>query len=409
MKMAIAIVSDLHVGDGARSRDLDPNDDGSGIRDEKYIEQFAKFCQTQGIKANALVIPGDITNHATPDEFQLASEKLNAIALALEVPTDRILFVPGNHDVDWDVMKIPDKSGTRRKQRYQPLVQANCLFHHRLSESKTGNITEEPYFCLWQYDDLLVLGQNSASHDAPDSKPHHGLVPQASINAIDLELAAHPQKRDQLRLAIVHHHPLQYSDPVPNEPDFSAMTNSEALLKVLAKHGFDLLIHGHKHKPNFNCHMVNSYHSLPILGAGSFSYRLDPRWSGLVNNQFHRIEIHGRDDDTSRILGEVQSYSYLCGHGWLKSASANGIEHSIFFGGYTTEIALRKRLISIIHDAFESSDFLDWDAESEGNSDLKYVPSAQLLRTLEHLEEDLGFRLYRTPDRIILLRKQRGA
>jgi hypothetical protein len=44
-----------------------------------------------------LVLPEDSTGSGSPDE----ADFLVAAAEALGVPPDHIVFVPGNHDVDW--------------------------------------------------------------------------------------------------------------------------------------------------------------------------------------------------------------------------------------------------------------------------------------------------------------------
>jgi len=396
MGLNLAVVSDIHVGSAARARDLDPQDCGKGVRDDDYVSRFVEYCRNNNIRADFLIVPGDITNRATPDEFQLASRRLVELASGLEVPEDRILFVPGNHDVDWSVLKSdpPDKSGFRFAQRYQPLSQPNCIFSTILQKSSYGTVTDKPYFCLWDLPEMLVVGHNSALHDKPDSTVHHGLIPQESLLKLDEVLSRHPIEETRARLMIVHHHPLQYSDPIPNEPDFSAMTNAEALLKLLAKHKFDLLIHGHKHKPNFNIHLIDSYFAIPILGAGSFSYQLDSRWNGLVNNQFHHVEIHDRDPSDARLRGCLHSYTYLCGHGWRQSRDHNGIDHCIYFGGLASEGQLLPLLRSTISAELRQRSYVRWNEVSELHKELLYVPRKLLIQCLKTLQSDLGYTLY---------------
>src|ERR1022692_3586827 len=70
------------------------------------------------LKADYLILPGDMTHSARPEEVQIASEFIGKACAALSVNPNNIVFVPGNHDVDWSVFDKPDTTGFRRAQRY---------------------------------------------------------------------------------------------------------------------------------------------------------------------------------------------------------------------------------------------------------------------------------------------------
>jgi calcineurin-like phosphoesterase family protein len=407
-KISIAVISDLHVGVSARALDLNPRPETSKYAEKSYIETFERFIADHDLRSAFLVVPGDITNRAAPDEFRLASKQIMRIAAALRVPNDRVLFVPGNHDVDWTVLSLDpgDTTDFRRRQCYQPLVQPECMFADILGRATVNKIVESECFCIWTYSDLLVIGLNSAFHDGPDENVHHGLVPAHALRQLDNALHTIAQDHCQLRLAIVHHHPVQYSDPVPDEPDFSTMTNAEALLELLEQQNFDLVIHGHKHVPNFNVWQISSYFQLPILGAGSFSYLLDPRWNGLVNNQFHILDIHGRDASTGRLLGVLKNFTYLCGHGWQESRPNNGIEHEIYFGGLHSEPKLESELRSAVTAGFQAASYVRLRTLLANRPDFRYVASKLLMKVLRKLGTELGFAIHDGDMSNVLLLKE---
>lgn len=407
-KTVIAVISDLHVGSAARALDLNPRPQDSRYAEKAYIESFETFARNKGLKADMLVVPGDITNRASPDEFRLASTQLPKLAQALGVSRERIVFVPGNHDVDWKVLELDpgDKSDFRLRQRYQPLEQQECIFSEILSRAVQNKITASECFCIWNFEPFLVVGVNSAYHDGPNDKVHHGLVPAHVLEALAAELGAYPRRKEQIRVAVVHHHPLQYSDPVSSEPDFSAMTNAQAFLTLLEEHEFDVVIHGHKHTPNFNVWQVSSYFQLPILGAGSFSYLLDSRWNGLVNNQFHLLEFHDRDEATGRALGVLRSFTYLTGHGWTPSRRGNGIEHEIYFGGLGTESELRDALRGEITERFASAEYIRLASVFSERADLRYVAAKLVRRVLGQLATEMSFVVHDSdPSNVLLLRE----
>lgn len=356
------------------------------------------------LRADYLIVPGDISDRAQPEEFELASTIISECATAFGLGLDRILFVPGNHDVDWAELKLPDTTGFRRSQRYAALRHKSWIFHGIL-ESGQQDLLEPPFFALWQYDDLLALGYNSAWHDEPDTVTHHGLIAEEHVGSLAEFLEKVDLSPARLRLFFVHHHPVQYSDPIPNEPDFSAMTNSPKLLKILQQYNFDLLVHGHKHAPKFATYSVDGAFPLAILAAGSFSATLDPRWSGYVNNQFHMIEIAGRDENHECIYGLVRSWTYLCGHGWLPSESNNGIRHLLPFGTYSETPELLKTLQPILEKRFSAENYVLWSSIVSAMPNLTYLPPERVIEVIDKLAGAIGFHRHGDPpDDVVLLK-----
>ena len=104
MNISVAVISDLHVGSGSRATDFSlPGSSVSSI--DNYLDRYKSFVSSNNIKANYLLVPGDITNRAGVLEFELASRRIVEIAECLGVPESKILFCPGNHDIDWETIK----------------------------------------------------------------------------------------------------------------------------------------------------------------------------------------------------------------------------------------------------------------------------------------------------------------
>ncbi len=401
----IAIVSDLHIGSKARANDLCPEMNAEAV-DTDYRRRFAQFVRRVKLTANYLVIPGDVSDCAKPNEFTLASEVVGQIAPSLGVRLKHVLFIPGNHDVDWSVMRADptDRTGVRRQQRYDPLRQSTKLFRRILRQGRPS-LLEEPYFTVWEFSDLVAVGYNSAWHDDPAKSNHYGLIHNDAIAALEECFAGLDLSPSRVRMFIVHHHPVQYSDPVPDDPDFSIMVNAGGLVDLLHKHHFDLMVHGHKHAPNFRIHRTNARHPLVIVGSGSFSARLDTRWSGHVSNQFHVLYVAGRDADSECIFGTFESWAYLCGRGWGPSQPSNGIRHKLPYGTYIGEPELKKALRPVIGERLKRRDYVEWSAIVAELPSLQHLPPDTLTDVLDGLGSELRFRRHgQPPDDFILLR-----
>ncbi len=401
-ELRIAVVSDMHVGEKARARDFCPG--ASTAPETGYRERFLDFVKDADLHADYLILPGDVSNKASPAEFALASDIVQEIAQAFGVDRERVIYVPGNHDVDWAVMAADDPTGFRRSQRYAPLQGEQWMFREILSRSPRP-LTEEPYFSVWEYDDLVVVGYNSSSHDEPSASVHHGLISTESLGELGACLDALDLTKERLKLFLVHHHPVQYSDPIPNEPDFSAMTNAGNLLKLLRQKHFDLVVHGHKHCPRFETYIIDSGFPLAILCAGSFSSVLDTRWSGYVNNQFHMIDVDGRDSDNACIFGVVRSWTYLCGKGWTESQQNNGIPHASPFGTYLLPETLKATIEPLLRERLEKGDYVEWRDVVEAMPQLKHLQPERVIEVLDALAINLSFRRHGSPpDEVVLLK-----
>lgn len=406
--ITLAVISDLHIG-YARAKDLWPIQDRTSqeqqvfdkLVDTNYREGFLNFIREKEISADYLVVPGDISNSGQHAQLQLASIIISEIAEALRVVPENVLYVPGNHDLDWEMMKRTDPTNFYKGIRYVALRDERLIFE-QIMQRGNGHMLDEPCFSSWDYSNLVAVGYNSSWEDGPEKQPHHGAIIENHRLRLEKYLAEIDLSPSRLRLFIVHHHPYHYSDPDPDYPDFSLMTNAPNLMDTLRSYNFDLIIHGHKHWPKFTVD-YNLTFPIAILGAGSFSARIYGEWQGKVDNLFHLIKVEGRDRDKNHILGKVLSWTYLSGWGWKESQKLNGIVHKYPFGSYYQQEELEKAIKPILEREFNVSRAIEWSKIIEELPYLEHLTPEQNEQVLNRLSEEMGFDCHRTPDVIILL------
>lgn len=411
--MKLAVMSDLHVGLAARAQDLCPEPPTTARKqlakykakvEDTYRQKFVQFVVEKKITADYLVLPGDLTNKAQPQEVQLASEFVLEAADALGVQENKILFAPGNHDLDWSIFDRNDPTGLRLKQRYDPMRYERFHFAKLVAEG-TGDVFSPPYFAVWTFDDLVAIAYNSASHDGPlgEQHIHHGFADPVHIDAIRAYLDNNPPD-DRIRLFIVHHHPIDFTNPVPKTPDFSLMTNSESLLLLLHEYKFDILIHGHKHHPRFETHSTQTYPHLPILCSGSFSVEIDTQWAGTIDNQFHLVSLSSRNGRENGITGRITSWTNNHCKGWIPSEEfTSGIHHIIPFGSYLMPQELDARLEPFIRKWLIDHDYILWRQIVEVFPELEHLPLDSAIAAFTRLEKSLGRKsMYKTLQDLIL-------
>jgi 3',5'-cyclic AMP phosphodiesterase CpdA len=399
----IAVLSDLHIGTKALALDLCPHE----LTPEKQISKIKDFLkifhdhvQSADFKKNGpidyLFITGDISNSADPIEFQLATNVLKKIALSLDVEINHIFFTPGNHDVNWPVMKL-SPFDFWKKFRYKPLMQEGLIFKDRADQVLTGSFHKEPYFVVWKVEHALVIALNTAAFDTnpPTYGQHNGLIPQESIIELDKFLSTLPFEASCLRVCLLHHHPILYSDIVPNIPDYSALTNASNLLEILSKHNVDIAVHGHKHVPHLqhSQHTTNG-HPLTILGAGSFSAELDTKWTGSTSNQFHVIDITARDPVTLAVSGFVSTWNYQVSGCWKTSYSETGLNATEGFGSMSTLPEIIALIDPIVETKLMQHGECEWEDITKLHTFLAHVNTKVAFAAFDQVGKTKGLRLF---------------
>jgi predicted MPP superfamily phosphohydrolase len=239
------------------------------------------------------VISGDLTTAARSDGFEKFSEMLSDFADVLPEDPERIVVVPGNHDVVWD-----EKPGTlERYSGFLDATRAERLTTPLLDkldfEETSAGVELKPdalaYPRLVQTDDLLVVPINSSNwcgviaDDNSDKRWSQdewetvlsplepalrdealtelrrmrqydmGRVSSQQFDALrkvlDDKGVPHDRGDDptRVRIAVIHHQLLPISRSEELKP-FEAIINLGAVRDTLRELGFQIVLHGHKHE-----------------------------------------------------------------------------------------------------------------------------------------------------------------
>ena len=397
-KTRIALVSDLHIGREAISTDLCPHElDGSDIvgMETNFLQKFRALVTSPELinegEIDYLCVTGDISDRADPKEFAHAHIVISQLADSLSVPESRVFFVPGNHDVHWPVMNLEPKDFWDRF-RYEPLLQNDLLFKKQLANAESGDFHQVPHFVAWRTDSNIIIGINSAAFDdpKPDDGKHHGLIHSKTLSELELFLETLPYDPTALRVCLVHHHPLNYSDSQPDLADFSAAINAQNLLNLLSKHKFDLLLHGHKHVAQLTHYgSTNNGHPVTVLGAGSLSAQLSSRWCGLAQNQFHIIEVTERDSKTHAAIGHVSTWNFV-NRTWREGQHDYGLCAKEGFGTLSTAAELEYQIAVKLDEILKIKDVCRWADLESAIPSLKYVNTKAAYNAIDRIARDRG-------------------
>jgi 3',5'-cyclic AMP phosphodiesterase CpdA len=246
---------------------------------------------------DALIISGDIANYSTEEEYIAAEQFLHNIRQDFPLNPDKIILVPGNHDLNWKLAKKAYKLTDRDD------YEGELFDGHYIEESATvirvrdeaeyiqrfahfssfyETIKQKPYplnydqqFTLdhLKQQNLLFLGLNSAwqldLHYRFRASIHMGAI----TNALT-QIRRNPDYRNCLKIA-VWHHPLDGPDP--------DRITDQGFLEQLAVNGFRFFLHGHIHKAETSLYrydMSSNGRKLDRICAGTFGAPVRERVPG---------------------------------------------------------------------------------------------------------------------------------
>jgi 3',5'-cyclic AMP phosphodiesterase CpdA len=217
--VSVAHVSDLHLPYDAaltpRQRCSKRQLSAWAWRRRRKIQRpeilAALTAELRAAEPDHIVITGDLTNLALPEEFRQAASWLDALA-----PAERISVVPGNHDA---LVHMGEAEGVRRWAAWTS-ADGEWPFVHR----RHG---------------LALIGVNSAQPTAP-------LLARGHVGAAQLarlETVLHAEGRSGRVRVVLVHHPLVDAAASWRR----ALADRAALRAVLARAGAEIVLHGHAH------------------------------------------------------------------------------------------------------------------------------------------------------------------
>ncbi len=288
------------------------------------MASLARTVSSGGTRPCVQVISGDITNQATPQEFEKAREFVSGLIERFELTAERCILVPGNHDLDWNTevydwqkKRLVDPSTLvtgryheagggyllRNEAKYPERFRnfSNHFYHPLIQKPYPLAPEEQCLSFLFSESRLQFLAMNSAWQIDEYFRERSGISDQALSRGLDranqeLLKARERGELDEearvLRLA-VWHHPITGNEKIQDD----------TFVGRLLQAGVRVCLHGHVHEDRAD--LVNYLHPerrLHVMGAGSFGAPTHerpesvPRLFNLleVQPERQRLRVHTR-------------------------------------------------------------------------------------------------------------------
>jgi 3',5'-cyclic AMP phosphodiesterase CpdA len=346
--LRIAVLSDIHADeDGGEDTHVVTEPPMSSPK-ENPLRDLEVFTRGQAVQADLLLTSGDLANKASARGRIYGWNLVQAIGANLGVSD--VIATVGNHDV------------VTREPSIDPAQDLKLLVPAFPTSSKDFN---EEYWQMGFYlDDSnpyhRVLNINSCAdfplHPGAGGSVEDNFAHVAAIErgrATPERIAAildrlEPLEEKPVNILLIHHHPAEHARSAMFKDTYGPMANGDELLGALEAFpsiGRWMVIHGHKHIPDFTVNGGTSYSPL-VLSAASVGGKLWQPISTATRNQFHVVEFElDRIVGTPRTRGSVYSWSWSVGAGWIPAPDQTGLPARFGFGAVVDSSDLADQVV----------------------------------------------------------------
>ena len=258
--------------------------DGDVLR--PLYEDLEGLAQRHGLQPDVLIVTGDLAEQGKKNEIETALSFLEALTGHLGLERQRVVVIPGNHDVNWKLCRNYFDDCEEEEKAAIPPFWPKLRFFSSLMDRFYRDVAgvefnEEQPWTLFEMPDLqlVVAGLNSTM--AETHEVHYGEIGKEQLRWFAEKLADYRTK-GWLRIGAVHHNVL---------PDFSSELGLQRCLKdhvdLKNKLGpyLNVILHGHTHLGNISALTTQ----IPILSTGSFG--IDKSQRADVPNQYQVIVL----------------------------------------------------------------------------------------------------------------------
>ena len=250
--ISVLHLSDIHIGPNYRFRMTWGGRDKNET--EPYLEEMIKDdIMALGLtdKISLVTVTGDVLEGSNESELSRARDFLTNLCKGLGVPTDRLVIVPGNHDVRWD----PDEFSSVATGASTASVSLERfeLLYETVKKSKwqTFELVCIPKDCAPGR--MIVLGFNSNYVAMPHRESVGYIAPDDFILADKKMQDFNPKiNEDDSVWMVLHHHVFPATITKIDKArrgEVSVLGNASELLRWGRKWKAKVILHGHEHQP----------------------------------------------------------------------------------------------------------------------------------------------------------------
>lgn len=254
---AVGLISDTHFAAGAHLE-----------RTVGMLEDPAMMAEWAARMNGACVVlhAGDITDEGSSGAWALAIAQLSHLG----VP---VIACPGNHDVNYRQIASADAKAPSQFRQSDIVRRILSLFHHTVPDiHPLPNFGFEPGFPLWFTNsdlriEVLCFDSNARAPGTylTNAIGHVSSEALATARAI---VSKNSKPANTVRILMLHHHVLHPGRGLMSLDTGLVLENPEDVMEFARGHGFDYIVHGHRHDPS-----IREHDGIRIISCGSARHR----------------------------------------------------------------------------------------------------------------------------------------
>ena len=291
-KIRILHLSDIHLGKSLWKFNNNP-DEKDRFNFNEYCSTLIDYIKTLETKPDFIIITGDLADSGyDKDSYDLLLSFLLKLCSQVSFDKERILIVPGNHDVNRIQSSIE-----HRLDKFQNFINK---FYNNGSYIKINDDNNQIEKSKWEHqfsiNDIKVtfvplyspllnpekLVPDKIRQVLSDELKGNNMNYIKWFEAFDRGLIEEYQlkkifkiQNDMIGICLFHHNPLPLSRP-KNEfssnffPEINLLSNGTEVIEDLSEKGFNIIFHGHRHQ---NSIIELNGKKIVIIGAPSLVKR----------------------------------------------------------------------------------------------------------------------------------------
>jgi 3',5'-cyclic AMP phosphodiesterase CpdA len=268
-------ISDPHFSE--KNHDF-PHDTGESLSSlSDAIRHDLEYKKITGI--GGMLISGDFTWEVTRDEFRWAAKFIDDVRSWSGLTPREILICPGNHDFAYTTASQP--AGTRAVDvTLAASAEYRKIYSDLFSVTPNASMSCGRHFWLPDGQMVDIVSLNSSLLQQGETFRGQGFIGKTQLEeaAAEMKWSRNPTGARAYRICMIHHHvvPIIYREHPEYGYAASVVHDAGALIRWLADHEVDLVLHGHMHLPSVVKHSsspdypaLKSWHEVTIAALGS--------------------------------------------------------------------------------------------------------------------------------------------
>jgi hypothetical protein len=317
-RIRMVVVSDIHATESgtpltnvARSTAEEPT--------QNALTGARAFLPEAAAGADCIICPGDLVDKGNTGPMGWVWKELHDLAADLDAP---LVATAGNHDMALKAEGAERPSTALRELEPKfPFAEQACVDTYWAHD-----------FAIVSGESWRVLSINSSAqlgyYDL--SEAHHGRFSRPCLAELPARLDVVGTGK-AVNVCVVHHHPQEWTED--SDDPSSHMIEGDRLIKLLEERPERwMLVHGHMHHPRLD-YVGRGSGGTVRLASGSIGANLLSHSGIQFRNQLHVIDFCPQAIELGLALaGELTSYDWEPGEGWLPPAENSGLPHVEPFG-----------------------------------------------------------------------------